>query len=368
MSQKDFNQFSLIDLFHQEAENQTAVLTQGLLALERDPTGVALLEELMRAAHSLKGAARIVGIHAAVQVAHAMEDCFVAAQKGKIMLQAGAVDVLLRSVDLFSRIAQTPEAEISIWKNENACEIEQAVCAVNAITSGDSTVSEPSKSEVSTSASKPEEPKPQAAGNAKSDARVLRVDATNLNRLLGLAGESLVESRWLSPYAESLLRIKRQQAKLSQTMEALRESLAGQKLDEKATALLATTQQRPACKAWGSATGNWSCLRAVPRAFPTGSTARFSRAGCVRLQTGFKDFSGWPATWPGSLARKCRCISLANRLQWIATYWSAWNRRWDICCATRWTTGLRRRRNALAQESLAKALCAWKRAMWRGFS
>ena len=32
----------------------------------------------MRAAHSLKGAARIVGLDAAVRVAHAMEDCFVA--------------------------------------------------------------------------------------------------------------------------------------------------------------------------------------------------------------------------------------------------------------------------------------------------
>jgi two-component system sensor histidine kinase and response regulator WspE len=29
------------------------------------------------------------------------------------------------------------------------------------------------------------------------------------NRLLGLAGESLVESRWLKPFAESLLRLKR---------------------------------------------------------------------------------------------------------------------------------------------------------------
>ena len=36
----------------------------------------------MRAAHSLKGAARIVGLTVGVRVAHAMEDCFVAAQQG----------------------------------------------------------------------------------------------------------------------------------------------------------------------------------------------------------------------------------------------------------------------------------------------
>ena len=43
----------------------------------------------MRAAHSIKGAARVVGVDPAVSVAHVMEDCFVAAQKGSPHLVAG---------------------------------------------------------------------------------------------------------------------------------------------------------------------------------------------------------------------------------------------------------------------------------------
>lgn len=244
MSQNDFSQFSLLDLFHQEAENQTAILTQGLLALERDPSEAARLEELMRAAHSLKGAARIVGLSAAVQVAHAMEDCFVAAQKGTVVLHASAIDVLLQSVDLFSRIAQTPEGNIAIWETENAAQIKEAVCSVNSITSGELLPPEPMPA--APSAPKPEEPKSAEAVSAKSDDRVLRVAATNLTRLLGLAGEALVESRWLSPYAESLLRLKRQQANLSQAMEALRDSLSGHKLNEKSVVLLADAQRQAA--------------------------------------------------------------------------------------------------------------------------
>ena len=58
----------------------------------------------MRAAHSVKGAARIVGVEAAVTVAHALEDCFVAAQKGEVTLASGAVDVLLRGVDALQRV------------------------------------------------------------------------------------------------------------------------------------------------------------------------------------------------------------------------------------------------------------------------
>jgi two-component system sensor histidine kinase and response regulator WspE len=41
----------------------------------------------MRAAHSLKGAARIVGMDAGVSVAHVMEDCLVAAQEGRLLLR-----------------------------------------------------------------------------------------------------------------------------------------------------------------------------------------------------------------------------------------------------------------------------------------
>jgi len=55
---------------------------------------------------------------------------------------------------------------------------------------------------------------------------VLRLTAENLNRLLGLAGESLVESRWLRPFSESMQRLKRMQADSERTLAGLRQSLA----------------------------------------------------------------------------------------------------------------------------------------------
>jgi two-component system sensor histidine kinase and response regulator WspE len=71
---EDLSQFSMHDLFRLEVEGQREVLTGGLLRLEREPEDAAQLEACMRSAHSLKGAARIVGLGAAVVVAHAMED------------------------------------------------------------------------------------------------------------------------------------------------------------------------------------------------------------------------------------------------------------------------------------------------------
>ena len=71
----------LIDLFRSEVETHAEVLSAALLALEASPGDVSRLGEMMRAAHSIKGAARVVGVDPAVSVAHVMEDCFVAAQK-----------------------------------------------------------------------------------------------------------------------------------------------------------------------------------------------------------------------------------------------------------------------------------------------
>ena len=245
---EDLSQFSMMDLFRQEAEGQKAILTGGLLALERDPTAAAQLEALMRAAHSIKGAARIVGIDVVVGLAHAMEDCFVAAQKGTIVLRSEATDLLLRAVDLLMRIAQTPEDQMAVWQGSEGAAVDQMIVQLKAVTQGKSAAPLQVQPEAKTAATetKPAEIKPEATAPtaaAVSD-RVLRVTAANLNRLLGLAGESLVESRSLTPYVESLLRLKQQQWKLSKAFEKLRESLAGHPLDEAAHARLNEAQQQ----------------------------------------------------------------------------------------------------------------------------
>jgi two-component system sensor histidine kinase and response regulator WspE len=55
---------------------------------------------------------------------------------------------------------------------------------------------------------------------------MVRVTAENLNRLMDLAGESLVESRWLEPFANALRQLKHSQLELADVVERLREALA----------------------------------------------------------------------------------------------------------------------------------------------
>ena len=254
----DLSNFSMHDLFRLEAENQAAILTEGLLALERDPSDAVRLEELMRAAHSLKGAARIVGLDAAVHVAHSMEDCFVAAQRGQLTLGRAQADRLLEGVDLLTQLGQTPENELAVWDREKAPKIRGFVHSLEAVLRDEPAVSAavaeapPAAAEVAPEpapapspapalapapvpvpaaalAVVPPTPAPMLAPAPSREApeRVLRVTAESLNRLLGLAGETLVESHWLLPYAANLLRVRRRQADLASLLEDLRASLTG---------------------------------------------------------------------------------------------------------------------------------------------
>lgn len=56
--------------------------------------------------------------------------------------------------------------------------------------------------------------------------RVVRVSAENLNRIMGLAGESLVEANWLQPFADSFTALRYRQLELSRLLETLHTALA----------------------------------------------------------------------------------------------------------------------------------------------
>ena len=241
----------MIELLQLEVENQGIVLTENLLALEQNPTDASRLEILMRAAHSLKGAARMVNCDEAVGVAHELEDVFVAAQKGSLVLLSEHVDVLLRGVDLLHRIAQASDKEIEAEKSDRGHDIQQFLMDLAEVRLDDPPVAikkfnkSPQATDtmfldVGTSVSEGAAAIPIHAKEIdekkQKHQRFLRVTPENLNRLLALTGESLVESRRLIPFFESLLRLKRQHSDLAQIFDKVRESLSRENIGEQADA------------------------------------------------------------------------------------------------------------------------------------
>lgn len=124
---------ALLEMFAAEVETHMAALNDGLLVLEQNPAQSERFEALMRAAHSIKGAAKLVGLQAAVEVAHVIEDCFVAARAGRLAMTSSLVDVLLEGVDLLGRVAQydAPQ-ELRVSEPQVAATVQKIVQATTA--------------------------------------------------------------------------------------------------------------------------------------------------------------------------------------------------------------------------------------------
>jgi len=207
----DLSSFSMRELFLAESETQCCILSDCLVALEIRPGDHLLLESLMRAAHSLKGAARIIDLDPAVRVAHAMEDAFVAAQKGEVVLGSSAIDRLLRGVDLLSRLASAESPA------EMQDEVEIFVAGAAA----------PEKTSAAPAAAAPAAESPAPNAKAEDDSRSLRVAAESLDQLLGSAGESLVASRRIRAFSNDFWRLHRHQRKTAATLENTIASASG---------------------------------------------------------------------------------------------------------------------------------------------
>src|SRR3569832_1308627 len=107
MSRKDHKSLadeSMLDLFRLEVEQQSAVLMEGLMRLEQGAPSSGSIAPLMRAAHSIKGTARLVGILDAVGLAHELEENQNAAQKGRLTKSPDDNDQKQKSDDKLASI------------------------------------------------------------------------------------------------------------------------------------------------------------------------------------------------------------------------------------------------------------------------
>ncbi|MFL7791865.1 MAG: response regulator [Anaerolineae bacterium] len=104
----------LISSFRAELNEHIQTMTDGLLALEQGSiTGKerqAMLENTFRAAHSLKGAARAVGITVTEQLAHALESILDGMQRDAIELTQDLFTVCYQALDAIQAVQAAFEA------------------------------------------------------------------------------------------------------------------------------------------------------------------------------------------------------------------------------------------------------------------
>jgi len=185
MEEIEIDREALLQTFLAEAEETFAHMEQGLVVLESHPDDDQLLHGLFRDAHTVKGAAGLVGFDAVRDLAHDLEDVLERLRKRTLTVSDGLVTLLLRAVDVL-RAAVSDAAGGSTIASEAVAGLRRRL-ADAAASSGD--------------AERRGAPPPPPGGDKGADGgetlaaqpagsgRSLRVDVMKLDRMLDLSGE-----------------------------------------------------------------------------------------------------------------------------------------------------------------------------------
>jgi len=107
-----FDTSAFVAKFVEEARDRIKALGAALLRLEQSPGATDAIAEAMREAHSIKGSALMLGFSDLGQIAHKLEDLFVAGRKNTALLHGDAFDIVFRAVDqMAARVEQLARGE-----------------------------------------------------------------------------------------------------------------------------------------------------------------------------------------------------------------------------------------------------------------
>ena len=103
---------ALRELFRTESGEHLQRLDDALLRLEKTPGDQALLEEAFREAHSMKGAARMLGLDAVQTLAHQLEDGLNSARRGERALSTAMIEIMSEQLtELRRRVSEAIAGE-----------------------------------------------------------------------------------------------------------------------------------------------------------------------------------------------------------------------------------------------------------------
>ena len=93
-------------IFLDECREEIDRIESGLLELERDPSAAAVVNDVFRAAHTLKGSAATIGHRRMAELTHAMEDVFGALRSGRLDDLAPLAEPLLATIDVLRALVE----------------------------------------------------------------------------------------------------------------------------------------------------------------------------------------------------------------------------------------------------------------------
>jgi two-component system chemotaxis sensor kinase CheA len=117
-----FDWTGYIQMAKTEIRERLQALNEGLLRLESESGETALIDELFRHAHSIKGSAQMVGLDLVSRVAHGLEDALGAVRSGKLSVSPPLLDVSFQTLDLLERLLEDPPDQAALSQAEGLAE------------------------------------------------------------------------------------------------------------------------------------------------------------------------------------------------------------------------------------------------------
>lgn len=123
-----------LEIFLDETNEHLQNLNTQILSLEQEPDNMDTINEIFRAAHSLKGMAGTMGYKRMQNLTHDMENVFSEVRNGNITVKASMIDVLFQCLDALEEYTTNIRENADEGTNDN----EPLIKELNIILNGDS--------------------------------------------------------------------------------------------------------------------------------------------------------------------------------------------------------------------------------------
>ncbi len=227
--------------FREETAENVRAIADGLIALERSPADRATLDAIFRAAHTIKGSARLLGFSEVGRVGHALESLLDALRAGLIALTPALNDLLLQANDATLALVQAgvdgkpapldPQPLITQLEAATSGSIAPATTgaaatapAVPATTSPD-LAPPPTPPAPPTLAPAPAATPAPSAGPPNAQRATVRVRVDRLERLLTIAGELSVSRQGNALHIDTLTGLQAHLGQMQRLLQGLEQEL-----------------------------------------------------------------------------------------------------------------------------------------------
>ena len=167
-----------LDIFLDESKEHLQSLSDQLMILEQEPENMDTINEIFRAAHSLKGMAGTMGYKRMQTLTHDMENVFSEVRSGNLKVDDHMVDILFQSLDALEEYTDNIQNTTEEGTNDN----EHLIRALNDILNGNKGGTAQAATKA-TETAKPETAKAETSNSGLDKWKEIKLGDTELNVL-----------------------------------------------------------------------------------------------------------------------------------------------------------------------------------------